>query len=241
MLPRPTLVKSGPPRQSPQRAALADAIAAFNSNEESVKSLQSAVQEATDKYWKSVRDRNVAEEVLRDVDEKEAEYLADLACGKPNQKPISRAAAEADLAEADRKQASHKRVKELLEGRLAEATHPFRRNPDKVRKAALAVIESEIDFKAIFAEVEAMQRALVDKRLKLQWLSKNDCVPPAPRLDLGYTPQPPFNPDGDWYLPSTQLDTVKQKGWWRELEGNVLYEKALQALMTDAAAPVPRF
>ena len=233
----------GTPPPTPERAALADAIAAHVDLQAQRAATSVATQTASETIWDARRRVDAAPELVERAKANVAQHLADVARGTAGMPPqtirearnaVTDAQDDLDVAEASRD--ALRAEMERLDGQAYFIK-------DAVEKAALAVIAAEMAdaTRTLAADLVRLQGEMYATGQVLVWLTRT-----AKALPVGETPGGTFGrvaddtirhainrlqtPPAQWdgHMPATAMGDAAEP--WRA---------ALAALQADATAPLP--
>lgn len=234
----PIRLISGHPRAaagtSPERAALAAALAVLRQREAEASALRSAVAAATETVWTSDSRRREALAAIETAKQAAADHAVATALGTTTTPPVSIKAARDRLAATDDEAEVAVATRDALKERhaAAESSATFARLT--VDRAVSAVIGAAPEVVAAIAAAERAQREYVRTATAVLRLARSDA------LDLGR-----WLPDGRSPA-QTVLDRISSPlASWSALlndpalDGAAEWDRALAALLTDADAPLP--
>ncbi len=228
---------------TPERAALAHAIAAHAAAAAHVAAIDAAAQRASEAVWDAQAAITKVGEAIGEAREAMLQHLIAAAGGGTGAAPHTEREARADLADAEAALDAARAARDALKGRLPEAEQARYRAAWVRTEAARAVIAAEAadHAAALAAEVESLQRDALRKGAALCWLVKAGAVPTVQRVG-GEFGRPADSATRDTLTRHEmvlQVDTVD--GWQNSTAkaGAAAWNDALAALERDAAAPVP--
>lgn len=225
--------------QSPERIALAEAIAAHAENEREYAALYAAAA------WDgpacgAVRDAETEFEAAREAVERAKQDAVDthVATSLGTAAPVAMTikAARAAVVDAEDTLSAAKSARDALKLRLEEA-EKYRHYPaERVTAAAQAVLATSPAIDAVVTDIARLQRELFDMAAQFHWLVRQKMIS-CERIKTGtYDSEMPLaeivrsrlnSPPHTWHALAA------------EVAGARLWEDALSQLMRDAAAPLP--
>jgi hypothetical protein len=239
--PAETVARSAtaPPR-SPERSALAEAIARRSTAEERLQRIETALARAGEMGRETFRAEDRAAAALADARQAEPHFMADalLADREPGVSPLR--AAEAALVDVREQREAARNAEAVLREQLNQERTAVEYAHRAVRRAVAAVFAASPAIEAAIARLEAAAAELVAAGDAVSWLSR------ARVLDINAAPP------GGWRRDSDDIEQrarralhkmdVPAAGWLRDrptaTEG---WTAGLAALENDPDAPLPDF
>ncbi len=228
---------------TPERAALAHAIAAHAAAVAHVAATDAAAQRASEAVWDAQASITKAGEAIGEAREATLQHLIAAAGGGTGAAPHTEREARADLADAEAALDAARAARDALKGRLPEAEADRDQAARKRTTAARAVIAAEAagHAAALAGEVEALQRQSLVKGAALIWLVKVGALPVI--TDTTFMNGRPADPviRATEFRHIQTLEVHSTDGWNNiaAAAGDVPWDAALADLERDAAAPLP--
>ena len=221
---------AAPARLSPERQALAVAIKARKSYDAELMTAEAGMGDLRRQESEAYAARGKAREALETAQAAGVAHLIDVASGRVagGTAPVSAKEARDAMTEAEDRLAMLQQAQAAMLERIGKMHKPLFPPEEKVKEAARAVLRSEIDALALFADINQLQNELVEKRLVLCALQEIKSVLPDDD-----------NPNKDWVLPTTQsqFPNLLRPEWLHN--PSPTWRDAFAALCEDAAAPLP--
>jgi len=227
---------SPPSPPSPERAKLADAIAALRAAEANHAALVAADQWDTGYAWKAQNDAqealDQARAALENAHQNATLALVDIAMGATPAPRVTARDARAAVAAAEDELAAASAARQIIRDRIKPASDTVLARQWGVEKAADAVVRAETSIDTLLADMDTLFRQIADKGRLLEWLTGQDRIPrngpeADPRTSYAYSLLA-VAPLG-WTLSGTPHASPLTDAW----------KTALEALKTDASAPLP--
>jgi hypothetical protein len=213
---------------SPERQALAEAIAEMQRFDADLATLRESEEACTDNLYASDTAVEAAEAALKAAIAEQERYRAvsrptfwEPAPAPPLELVEAVPAAKARYAEA---QVARDAVRRDLRKMEAERD----RRADDLRRMALAVIAAHASAIGLPAKVDRLQSAAMDAGMRLQWLAQEGAISTE---RTGFEPSPV----------ELTITRVRSAGTWGlpSVPGARPWVAALQSLMADATAEIP--
>ncbi len=232
----------GTPPLSPERSALADAIAAHVDLQAQRTGTAAAIGVAGEAIWDARRRLDAAPELVERAKANVAQHLADVARGVAGMPPQTireaRNAVQDAQDDLDAAEASRDALRAAMERLDKQAYFVL----DAVKKAALAVIGAEATATAqmLSAHLVQLQRDMLVTGRALEWL-----VGTAKALPVGETPGSMFGKAVDDATRYAIIRLNSHPDDWNSLkplmagDGAEPWRTAFAALQADATAPLP--
>ncbi len=221
---------AAPAGLSPERQALAEAIKARKSYDVELMTAEAGMRDLQRQESEAYAARGRAREALETAQAAGVAHLIDVASGRATAGtgPVSAKEARDAMTEAEDRLAMLQQAQAAMLERIGKMHKPLFPPEEKVKGAARAVLRSEIDALALFADINKLQNELVEKRLVLCALQEIKSVLPDDA-----------NPNKDWVLPTTQsqFPNLLRPEWLHN--PSPTWRDAFAALCEDAAAPLP--
>lgn len=239
---RNVALKIIPVSLSPQRQALAEAIAEHRARTEQIAALESAVEQVHHAWVASSKRKEKAEAALREAKDQAADNAVAAVLGKKPAGVTTTKAARAAIEEATDDIEEATLADETLRARLQEAKTFLPLSEDKLQNAAAAVLRESPEVARLTAAVTELQRKLADAGAALLFLDRIRALADRSVSVSGH--DAPVRTDG---LPQEIVLAVQRlmapPSTWNKLSAEVPgarpWHQALTALMTDASAPLP--
>jgi hypothetical protein len=242
-----SLLKRTAPPLSPERRALAEAISGCAAADRRREARTLAAETASAAVWTATAAVTAATLAVEEAKRNAARYLTAQTMGEAADPPATIREARLKLQDAQDDLETRQAVRDALKLEIAQDRTWSEPNSGTVRDAALAVIYAEAPgyAAALLAEVQGLMRQLVAKGSALTWLGKAGMFPTvrAPGVTYG---QPI---DAEAQRTICRMD-VSPNRWTVSMGGGeppfalpigaAAWEGALEALMADASAPLPR-
>lgn len=228
---------------TPERAALAHAIAAHAAAVANVTATDEAGRLASEAVWTAQAVITTAQEAVNEAWDATARHLVAAAGGADEAPPRTERQARADLADAEAALEDARAARDALKGRLPDAEADLARAVRTRTEAARAVIAAEAAGAAVAlaAEVERLQRAALRKGAALTWLANAGALPlgTVPGGEHGRPTDPAIR--AMLYQHEQSARAHSHDGWNQAAAamGALPWEATLAALESDAAAPLP--
>lgn len=228
---------------TPERAALAHAIAAHAAAVATVAATDDAGNRASQAVWDAQSAVTEAMEGLPAARDAMVNHLVAAAGGDDGPAPRTEREARAALADAEAALDAARAARDALKGRLPGAERERDWASMDRTKAARAVIAAEAAGYAVAlaGEVEALQRQSLAKGAALGWLVKAGALPVV--TDTMFMNGRPADPAiRDTAFRHEQTMAVHSSGGWNSIAaavGNSPWDDALATLERNAAAPLP--
>jgi hypothetical protein len=222
------------PYSSPERAALAHAIAAAADAGARRVALERAAQAANSDALKAIQTVEAAEAALGEAQGNTAKHAVDKALGNAGAAPLTVREARAAVIEAQDHLEECRATRAALKAELYASANRW--SALSVEDAAKAVLRAEMQQRAIAlaAEVAQLQKDLVSKGSTLQWLSNKGVLPNADEATIRNTVARLERPAAEWAIGTVRYATSV----W-EPTGRLKWEAAFERLKTDANAALP--
>lgn len=228
---------------TPERAALAHAIAAHAAAIANVTATDEAGQRASEAVWTAQAAVTAAQEAVNEAREATTRHLVAVAGGDAGPVPRTVRQARADLAEAEAALEDARIARDALKGRLPDA-EAARDRAARVRSdAARGVIAAEAagHAAALAGEVGELQAAALRKGAALAWLTNVGAIPVVKQFGAAFGK--PADPRIRAIVGRHEeaLQEYSYEGWNQTTAagGAVVWDDALAVLERDANAPLP--
>ncbi len=228
---------------TPERAALAHAIAAHAAAVAKVAATEDAGTCASHAVWAAQTAVTTAQEGVSEARDATVQHLIDVASGGTGPAPRTERQARDAVADAEAALDAARAARDALKGRLPEAQADRDRTARKRTDAARAVIAAETTgyAAALVGEVEALQRRSMAQGAALRWLVSAGAVPVV--TAVGFIHGQAADDATRAAVMRHELTSLVQTpdGWHRTAAaaGDMRWDKALADLERDAAAPLP--
>jgi chromosome segregation ATPase len=201
--------------RSPERQALAAAIAVHAQLSVEIEAIEDAHEGATQTVYAARHAVEGAEKAIEEAKTNAADFLTNTLLGTGGTAPLTIKQARAALQDAEDELAAALAAREALRKKLeaVKARPGFAEN--KIKECALAVIATEAPIAEIVARREKAYREFVDAENVLQWFQVKDLAD-SPTVHQPWEPKPTL-----------------------EILGAGPWDAVLEALQTDADAPLP--
>ncbi len=220
------------PALSPERAALAAAVAAARESRETFAALETAHGRARQERWAADAAAEAAQAAVDQSARAAVQHMVDTALGSAGTPPMTPREARAALAEAQEHAELCVSTFRTLDGRLAEASSEVRQHADRLPAKVAAVIGASPELADLIAKVEHHQREMIRLGLALEGLMVPDEREPNGAMSpLGRVKNRMLLPPLSWDLACApdRIPTVRPD-----------WEAAARALESDARAPLPK-
>jgi hypothetical protein len=233
--PKPAVTPT--PYSSPQRAALAHAIAAAADAAARRVALERVSQAANSDVLKAIGAVEAAETTLAEAQANTAKHMVDKALGTAGVPPLTVREARAAVIAAQDHLDECRQTRAALNLELDKSDNSW--SSSRVADAAYQVIMAEARQRAVAlaAEVAALQQKLVARGSALEWLHRNGAFPKIERGEtdhVGGIVQRMESAPSRWTMP-TQPGVAP----FAQPVGANAWAEAFEALKRDAAAQLP--
>ena len=215
---------------SPERAALAEAIAAGNAYNAEMAAADAGLRDLGRQVSDAYAARGQAREALETAQAAGVAHLVDVASGRAaaGTAPVTAKEAKEAMADAEDRLQMLKQAEAAMLERIGKMHRPLFAPEEKIKDAARAVLRAEIDAPALFADIKKLQDELVEKRLVLCALQQIKSVLPEEG-----------NPDRAWVVPTTRAANMHfVPAEWQNNPAPA-WRDAFEALCDDPATPLP--
>jgi hypothetical protein len=221
------------PEPSP-REVLAIAITNYNEAVEKEQASHSATERARLLVAEARKNFNLATSALEEArNDRMAKLVREATGGEaPVIDRFVRQARDKQIAAQDELDAA-KAALATIEQSAADWAAEAKRTKEWLEVCVNAVLSSEHE--RLFAEAQALQAELIDRRIGLQWIVHAMLLPRGPSLPLRRDIDSWLNRNGDDYIPGE----ARHSPSWKSHPANEPWKAAREALMADATAPLP--
>ena len=228
---------------TPERAALAHAIAAHAAAVAKVAATNDAGTRASHAVWDAQAAITVAQDGVTEARDATVEHLIDVAGGGTGPAPRTERQAREVVTDAEATLDAARAARDALKGRMPDAELERDKAARRRTEAARAVIAVETagHAAALVGEVEALQRRSMAQGAALRWLVSAGAVPVV--TDIGFIHGQAADDATRAAVMRHDMTLLIQTpdGWHRTAAaaGDMRWDKALADLERDAAAPLP--
>ncbi len=228
----------GPPAVSDARVALAKAIADHAEAELNRTRLHTAHERLSADVRRAIMRLTAAEDGLAKVKQ---ELPAAIVARVLDGEAVSvngTGQAKAELAAAQEALAEAREARDVLAARATDEQKEVEWAEFRVKEAARRVLREEAGIGDLLGDLERLQRELVAKGSELLWLINSDVLP---MRSVAVGPRPPIEERAQAVWNRLGCPPVTWNGLLRDpsVAGDAKWRQALDALMRDAAAPLP--
>ncbi len=234
----PEAAGTAPPPRSEAREKLAQAITAYKAAEAALTRLEAASTDVSAASIRAMQRQDQAEADLECAKQGSAAFLIAQATGEQAEAPTSITDARRELDEARDAYDVARATREGLPPAVEKARHALDFARSRLTKAAVIVLREAPAVLETLADVERLQRELVERGLALEWLmgasvfpetrAAEDFFPGAVEPERARTAYRRLqSPPQFWN--GLRHDGTAQQRW----------QAAFDALMQDADAPIP--
>ncbi len=227
---------------TPERTALAHAIAAHAAAVATVAATDEAGNRASQAVWDAQAAVTAAHEGIGEARDATVQHMIATAGGDTGPAPRTERQARDALADAETALDAARSARDALKGRLPDAERDRDTAARRRTEAARAVIASEAadHAAALVREVEGLQREATAKGAALRWLAKVGTLPAAPTTFMGVQPTD-RGARAALQRHEQTLQTGDPDGFTAAAatSGSGAWDAALAALERDAAAALP--
>lgn len=228
---------------TPERAALAYAIAAHAAAVAHVNATDDASTRATSAVWDAQAALTAAQASVIEARDATVQHLIEVASGGTGLAPRTERQARDAVADAEAALDAARATRDALKGRLPDAEADRDRTARKRTDAARAVIAAEAagHATALAVEVEALQRQSLAQGAALRWLVSAGAVPVITAIGFIHGQAADDVTRAAVMRHDMTLLIHTPDGWHRTAAaaGDVRWDAALTDLERDAAAPLP--
>lgn len=230
------IAQAAAPVLSPERQALADAIAASRERREAIAAASSALSKAEDAALVAKQAVYAAQGVLDEAPAATTRHMIAQASGQPSDRPATPREAREALADAKEHSLATQNVRDALAAELTSLQSGTSLTESILSFAAATVLRNDPAVAAFVAQVGQLQAELAVKGAVLLWLADNKV------LDMDNVAVASHKYD---FSPAAQAihRLNSPPVWWRGIAPDPAFkarwETALAALRVDARATVP--